>query len=130
MGLLGDALDSALSGIFGGGSSASSSSSSGSGYVSFIDELFSSGQTAPKKVAKSQDEGMFNLGTNNERQPIGTTFMAYGKHHRNEAEALQYLDDTTCYSGSLICPGCGQEKSSPSELKRCIAQHRRDGYNC
>lgn len=92
--------------------------------------LLGGGQTTPQKEAKSRDEGIFGLGTNSERQPVGTTFMAYGRHHRNEDEALQHLDDTACYSGSLICPVCRQPKSSPSELARCKAQHRRDGYNC
>lgn len=126
MGLF-DIITDAASSLLGGGQTVSSS---GSGYASFIDGLFSSSQSASRKEAKARDEGIFNLGSNNERQPAGTTFKAYGGIHRNETEALQYLDDTTCYSGTLRCPVCGEPKNSPSEVELCRKQHRRDGYRC
>lgn len=121
--------DEAIGGLL-GGSSTPSSGNNGGGYGGFIDSLFGSSQTAPQKEAKTQDEGLFGFGKNNERQPTGTTFKAYGKHHRNAEEALEYLDRSTCYSGTLRCPVCGQAKNKPSDVERCKAQHRRDGYEC
>lgn len=80
--------------------------------------------------ARTRDEGLYGLGSNNEYQPVGSTFKAYGNIHRNETEALRYLDDTTCYSGSLVCPICGDEKNKPSEVELCKKAHRLRGYDC
>lgn len=129
MGLLGDAFDSALSGIF-GGSESSSASSSGSGYGGLIDSLFSSGEASYHKVDKSRDEGISGYGSQDQYMPAGTTFMKHGKRYGSTEEYLRDLDQTTCYSGTLRCPVCGNPKNSPSEVELCKAEHRRNGYNC
>lgn len=98
--------------------------------MSLLDDLFNLGQTTPKKEAKQRDTGIFGFGSNDQYKASGSTFQSNGYTNRSTDEALKRADETTCYSGSLICPICRTPKSSPSALEKCLAQHRADGYNC
>lgn len=118
-----DTIADAASTLLGGGQTTSSGSG---GYGSW----FSSSPVTPRKEDKTRDTGIFGFGSNDQYKPVGSTINAYGTQHKSTDAALKHLDRTMCYSGTLICPICRCEKSSPSKYNKCLQEHEKMGYDC